>query len=32
MTQGAAVAAHVLRSSDHGGSGASPTLRDESHT
>jgi type IV secretion system protein TrbL len=32
ITQGAAVAAHVLRSSDHGGGGASPTLRDESHT
>jgi len=32
ITHGAAMAAHVLRSSDHGGGGASPTLRDESHT
>ncbi|HSW19333.1 MAG TPA: P-type conjugative transfer protein TrbL [Ramlibacter sp.] len=32
ITHGAAVTAQVLRSSDHGGSGASPSLRDESHT
>jgi type IV secretion system protein TrbL len=30
LTHGASVAAHVLRSSDHGGGGANPTLRDES--
>ncbi|HSW19322.1 MAG TPA: P-type conjugative transfer protein TrbL, partial [Ramlibacter sp.] len=32
ITHGAAVTAQVLRSSDHGGGGASPTLRDESQT
>lgn len=32
ITHGASIAAHVLRSSDHGGGGASPSLRDESHT
>jgi type IV secretion system protein TrbL len=30
LTHGASVAAHVLRSSDHGGGGANPSLRDES--
>lgn len=30
LSQGASLAAHVLRSSDHGGGGASPNLRDES--
>jgi type IV secretion system protein TrbL len=29
LIQGASVAAHVLRSSDHGGGGASPSLREE---
>jgi type IV secretion system protein TrbL len=32
LVHGASVAAHVVRSSDHGGGGASPTLRDESGT
>ncbi|NPC57781.1 P-type conjugative transfer protein TrbL [Caenimonas soli] len=32
IAHGAAVAAQVLRSSDHGGGGASPSLRDESQT
>jgi type IV secretion system protein TrbL len=32
LVHGASVAAHVLRSSDHGGGGASPSLRDESGT
>jgi type IV secretion system protein TrbL len=30
LTHGASVAAHVLRSSDYGGGGANPSLRDES--
>ena len=29
LSQGASMAAHVLRSSDHGGGGASPSLRDD---
>jgi type IV secretion system protein TrbL len=32
LVHGASVAAHVLRSSDHGGGGASPSLRDERGT
>lgn len=32
VTHGAAMAAHVLRSSDHAGGGVSPSLRDESQT
>jgi type IV secretion system protein TrbL len=32
LVHGASVAAHVLRSSDHGGGGVSPSLRDESGT
>jgi len=31
LTHGASTAAHTLRSGDHGGSGASPSLRDDSN-
>ena len=32
LSHGVSMAAHVLRSSDHGSSGASPSLRNESET
>lgn len=32
ITHGATTAAHVLRSGDHGGGGASPSLKDDSNT